>query len=112
MLIMVYGLVSDTETARRHVELLSGILPEDAYTILAEQITRVSSAASGNIGFGILLTFALAAWGASRAVTALMIAMNVAYDEEERRGVITQNRVGQALPRGGTCFFPLSLRAE
>src|SRR3546814_4200999 len=37
MLIMVYGLVSDTETARRHVELLSGILPEDAYTILAEQ---------------------------------------------------------------------------
>src|SRR3546814_603560 len=111
MLIMVYGLVSDTETARRHVELLSGILPEDAYTILAEQLTRVSSTASGSLGFGLLLTFALAAWGASRAVTALMIAMNVAYDEEERRGVITQNLVALALTLGGLCFFALSITA-
>src|SRR3546814_14675313 len=40
-----------------------------------------------------------------------MIAMNVAYDEEERRGVITQNLVALALTLGGLCFFALSLAA-
>lgn len=111
MLIMVYGLVSDTETARRHVELLSGILPQEAYSILADQLGRVSSAASGRLGFGLLLSFALAAWGASRAVTALIIAMNVAYDEEERRGVIKLNLVALGLTLGGLCFFALSITA-
>lgn len=111
MLIMVYGLVSDAETARGHVALLSGILPEEAYTILAEQLTRVSSTATGSLGFGLLLSFVLAAWGASRAVTALMIAMNVAYDEEERRGIITQNLVALGLTLGGLCFFALSVTA-
>src|SRR3546814_12722925 len=52
MLIMVYGLVSDTETARRHGQLLSSILPGDAYPISAEQLTPVRShpRASPNIG--------------------------------------------------------------
>src|SRR3546814_1760105 len=40
-----------------------------------------------------------------------MIAMNVAYDEEERRGVITQNLVALALTLGGLCFFALSIAA-
>src|SRR3546814_4215318 len=100
MLIMVYGLVSDTETARRHVELLSGILPADAYTILAEQLTRVSSTASGSLGFGLLLTFAMAAWGASRPVNALMLAMTAAYEQEERRGVLPRNLSALPPPPG------------
>src|SRR3546814_1144405 len=46
MLIMVYGLVSDTETARRHVELLSGILPDrsEEHTSELQSLMRISSA--------------------------------------------------------------------
>src|SRR5690606_6676752 len=52
-----------------------------------------------------------AAWSASRAVTALMIAMNVAYEEEEARGIVMQNLVALALTLGGLVFFALSVTA-
>ena len=111
MLIMLYGLVSDTATAREQLANLSGILPEDAYNILLQQLERLGEAGSGKLGFGLLFSFALAAWGASRAVDALMTAMNVAYEEEESRGFIHRNLVALAITLGGLCFFALSITA-
>lgn len=111
MLIMLYGLVSDAETARQQLANLSGILPEEAYQILLQQLERLGSTASGSLGFGLLFSFALAAWGASRAVDALMIAMNVAYEEQESRGFFRRNLVALALTLGGLCFFALSITA-
>src|SRR3546814_14202735 len=97
MLITIYGLVSDAETARQQLEAVRGILPEDAYNLLSGQLARVSNAGGGRLGFGLLFSFVLAAWSASRAVDALMTAMNVAYGEEEARNVFT--KIGRASGR-------------
>lgn len=111
MLIMLYGLVSDAETAGRHLETVSGFLPAEAYEILRQQLERVSGTARGSLGFGLLFSFAFAAWGASRAVDALITALNVAYEEEEARGFIRRNLVALAITLGGLCFFALSITA-
>ena len=111
MLIMLYGLVSDPGTAEAQLNNLSGVLPPEAYGILQEQLDRVSTTAEGRLGFGLLFSFALAAWSASRAVDALITAMNVAYDEEEKRGFIRRNLVALALTLGGLVFFALSITA-
>src|SRR3546814_687332 len=65
----------------------------------------------GRLGFGLLFSFVLAAWSASRAVDALMTAMNVAYGEEEARNVFTRSLVALALTLGGLIFFALSIAA-
>src|SRR3546814_6688780 len=111
MLIMIYGLVGDAETARQQLEAVRGILPEDAYNLLSGQLARVSNAGGGRLGFGLLFSFVLAAWSASRAVDALMTAMNVASGEEEARNVFTRNLVALALTLGGLIFFALSIAA-
>ncbi|MGF1629492.1 MAG: YihY/virulence factor BrkB family protein [Kiloniellaceae bacterium] len=111
MFIMLYGLVSDAETVRQQVSTFSGMLPDQAYAVLLTQLERVESTPSGSLGFGLLLSFALTAWGASRAVQALMIAMNVAYEEQESRGIIEKNLVAFALTIGGLCFFAVSIAA-
>ena len=111
ILIMLYGLVADTETVRQQVGNFGGVLPEEAYGILREQLERLARTTSSELGFGLLLSFVLAAWGASRAVQALMVAMNVAYEEEERRGIVRQNLVAIAITIGGVCFFALSVTA-
>src|SRR3546814_17568106 len=66
MLITIYGLVSDAETARQQLEAVRGILPEDAYNLLSGQLARVSNDGGGRLGFGLLFSFVLAAWSASR----------------------------------------------
>src|SRR3546814_7492806 len=108
---MIEGLVGDAETARQQLEAGRGIRPEDAYNLLSGQLARVSNAGGGRLGFGLLFSFVLAAWSASRAVDALMTAMNVAYGEEEARNVFTRNLVALALTLGGLIFFALSIAA-
>src|SRR3546814_19553763 len=87
MLIMIYGLVSDAETARQQLEAVRGILPEDAYNLLSGQLARVSNAGGGRLGFGLLVSFVLAAWSASRAVDSLITAMNVVQGERSDEGM-------------------------
>lgn len=111
MLIMAYGLFADPDTVRQQLENFRGVLPQQAYDILREQLERLARTTSSNLGFGLLFSFALATWSASRAVSALMIAMNVAYEEEEHRGIIKQNLVALAITIGGLCFFVVSITA-
>jgi len=111
MLITLYGLFGDPSEVRDQLATFSGILPDDAYTMLVEQLERIRDSAGTGLGFGLLLSFALATWGASRAVQALMIAMNVAYEERERRGFVRRNVVALGLTVGGVCFFILSITA-
>lgn len=111
MLITIYGLVGDPATVRGQIAALSGIVPAEAYSIISSQLEKVSASGGGNLGLGLVLTFAFAAWSASRAITALMVAMNVAYEEREARGIIEQNLVALALTLGGVCFFIVSLAA-
>ena len=111
MLIMLYGLVGDVAAARAQIASFSGILPEQAYEILIQQLERLEAAPRSDLGLGLLFSFAVGIWSASRAVQALMIAMNAAYEEREHRGFIERNLVALALTIGGICFFALSITA-
>lgn len=111
ILIMLYGLVSDPGTVQEQLAVFSGFLPPDAYAILEGQLKRLTATAESSLGFGLLFSFVLAAWSASRAVDSLITAMNIAYDEEEKRGFIHRNFVALALTLGGLCFFAFSITA-
>ncbi|WP_340119905.1 YihY/virulence factor BrkB family protein [Pelagibius sp. 7325] len=111
VLIMLYGVFSDPAEVRDRLATFSDVLPADAYAMLVDQLDRIRDSAGSELGFGLLASFALATWGASRAVQALMIAMNVAYQQPERRGVIRRNLVALGLTLGGVCFFILSITA-
>lgn len=111
MLIMLYGLLGDPQAATQQLANLRGMLPADAYAILEEQAKRLGETADGRLGFGLLFSFLLAIWSASRAVDALITALNVAYEEDEARGFIHRALVAIALTLGGLCFFALSITA-
>src|SRR5690606_9161394 len=81
------------------------------YAILEEQTRRLGETASGRLGFGLLFSFLLAVWSSSRAVDALITALNVAYEEDEARGFIHRTLVAIGLTLGGLCFFALSITA-
>jgi membrane protein len=86
--VALYGLFADVAEAQHHLQVLAPILPAGATRFIGDQMVRLAAAQKG----GLSLTFAAglltSIWSANGAVKAMMTGLNVAYEEEERRGIV------------------------
>jgi membrane protein len=98
--ISIYALVADPAQVSEHLSLLNQILPSEAMPLLRDQLTRLTSADS-EAGISALVSFALALYGSSKAATALIQGLNIAYDEEEKRGFIKLQLIALLMTIGG-----------
>lgn len=87
-LVLTYGLVADPATVVKHLQGLTQVLPADAARLIGEQLFSVTQAARGEKGFGLLLALLLALYGGMRGASSIITALNIVYEEEERRGFI------------------------
>jgi membrane protein len=94
--VAVAGIVISPADVQERMATFAGALPEEAAGIVTEQAVSVAEAGSG-AGWGAVLGFLLALWGASKGVKAIMDGMNIAYGEKEKRGFIRYNLVALAL---------------
>jgi membrane protein len=81
----VYAWVSDPAQVSSHLELFAQMMPREIMPILREQMTRLASENEA-AGISAVLSVLLAVYGSSKAATALIQGLNIAYDEEEKRG--------------------------
>jgi membrane protein len=86
--VALYGLFADPAQVESHAQSLSAILPPQAAEVLMTQLHDIASTDQTALGIGAIGGLLLALWSASSAVRTLMEALNVAYKEEERRGMI------------------------
>lgn len=95
-LVSSYGLFADPSTISDNLHSLALLLPGDSFTIVQDEIARVVAKANASLslafGFGLLL----AIWSANAGVKAVLDALNVAYEVEEKRGLIHLNLVSLA----------------
>ncbi len=96
-IVSVYGLVADSSEVQAHFLAVASLVPEQARALLADQMTRVAGGNTGTLSLAVLVSLVLALWGASRGTQAFMMAMNVAYNEREKRGIVKQNLIAIAL---------------
>lgn len=87
-LVAIYGLAFDPHQVEQQVSALSGILPPEAAEVLLGQLSDLTSTDSTALGLGAIGGLLLALWSASAGMRTLMEALNVAYNEEEKRGFI------------------------
>ncbi len=99
-LVSVYGLFSDPADVQRHIASLNDVLPGGAQQVLGEQLNRLAEQSSGGLGFALAGSLLLALWSANAGTKALFTAMNVAYDEPERRGFVRLTLVTLAFTLG------------
>jgi membrane protein len=85
-LVGLYGLMFDPQQVEQQASALSAMLPPQAADIILGQLHDLTQTSSGALGFGAIAGLLLALWSASTGVRTLMEALNVAYDEEEKRG--------------------------
>ncbi|UEM14277.1 YihY/virulence factor BrkB family protein [Bradyrhizobium barranii subsp. barranii] len=100
-LVSSYGLFADPSTISSNLHSLAMLLPEGAFQIVEDQVTRVVS--NGNTALGVTFLFGLllAIWSANAGVKAIFDALNVAYEEREKRSFVRLNTVSLAFTVGG-----------
>ena len=86
-LISLYGLTADPATVEQQFRMLGSVLPTQAYDMVIEQIHRISAASNGTLGWGLAVSLLLALWSANAGTQAMLAALNIAYEEPERRNL-------------------------
>lgn len=96
-LIMTYGLVADPASIATHMKTIIDLVPADAARLIYEQLVSVTTTAASKKGLGLLLALAVALYGATRASGAIMAALNVIYEQVERRSFIVTTAISFAI---------------
>lgn len=104
-LVSIYGLGSDPAEVTRQIEAVADVLPDEARTIITDQLASIASQPRSTLGFGLLFSVSFALWSASAGVRTLMDALNLTYDETERRGYLAYYGTALLLTLGAIVMF-------
>jgi membrane protein len=84
--VLTYGLIANPGTVLHNVESLAKTMPQDIAKLIGDQLMNVVKTSGSKKGLGLVAALALALWGARNAAGSVIIALNIAYEEEEKRG--------------------------
>ena len=104
-LVTLYGLFADPAMIADQVNSLTA-LPAEVRQLVVDQINNQNRAA---LGWTALLAIALSLFSASGGVNNLMTAVNVAYDEEDKRSPVKKRLIALALTLGAIVFIVIML---
>jgi membrane protein len=106
--VTIYGLFADPSTLANQLNSLTTALPEEARKVITDQATALS-ARRQTLGIGLALSVVIALWSASAGMNSLLTAINVAYDEEEKRGFVKKRLMSLGLTVGAIVFMVIIL---
>jgi membrane protein len=110
-LVSCYGLFANPSTIGANLQTLSLMLPEGSFQIVQDQIARVLTKDGTALGATFLFGLGLAIWSANAGVKAVIDALNVVYEEQEKRGFVRLNLLSLAFTSGGIAALLLMVGA-
>ena len=87
MLVLTYGLAADPSTVVAHVMTLLRFLPADAAMLIGQLLMNAVQTSKETSGLGIAAAVLLALYAGGNGAGAIMTALNIAYEEEEKRSL-------------------------
>jgi membrane protein len=109
VVVSVYGMFSSPQDMARDLQPFLGILPQDAATLLIDQLQNMTAPASRTLGLGAIAGGIVALWNSRQGMSALMTATNIAYNQPERRGFLRQIAISLAFSAGAILIFAVML---
>ena len=88
VLISVYGLVFDPITVEPQLAVLRDLLPPTVWTLIDERIRTLVAQPPTALGLQLLISTGVAFWSSATGVKAVLAALNLAYEERERRSIV------------------------
>jgi len=91
--VALYGFVADPVTIADHIAFLGSVLPSGGVDLIKTQLQSLASANNAALSFAFIFGLLFALWSANGGIKTLFEALNVAYDETEKRSFIWLNVV-------------------
>ena len=107
--VLLYGLVSSPEQVQEQVAEFGSALPTEAERLLEAQMKALVETSDRALGIGLIVAVLLALWSASGGISNLITALNVAYDEEDKRGFIKSRLLALGLTIAAIIFMIIAI---
>ena len=91
--VLIYGIAADPASIADVTADLFRLMPDDVARIVIGQLQGMVATAGSAKGWALVLALATALYGAMRAASGVIMALNIAYEEHETRGFFKLNLV-------------------
>jgi membrane protein len=108
-LVSLYGLFAKASTINEHLSAAGGLLPASAMSIFQDQVNRLVAKGDAKLGLGFGVGLTVALWSANSGMKAILDALNVVYEEKEKRGFIELNLASLCFTLAGIASLLLAL---
>jgi membrane protein len=107
-IVSIYGLIANPGTIAAHIASMGKALPGAARQLITDQVTALASKRA-TLGFSAILAIVIALFSASGGMSNLITAVNIAYDEEEKRNFLKKRLLALVLTLGAIIFMVIML---
>lgn len=108
-LVSCYGLFADVAVINDHLAQLHAVLPSGAVELIGDQVKRIAAKGSGSLSITFFSSLLLSLWSANAAMKAMFDALNVVYEEEEKRNFFWLNLRSLTFTVGALLFIIIAL---
>ena len=85
--VALYGMFGDVQGAEMQLSALAGLLPADALTFIGKEMVRIAAERHASLSATFVIGVLLSIWSANAGIKALIDGLNIAYEENEKRGL-------------------------
>lgn len=87
-IVSIYGLFADPSAVAEHLDTLESVVPAGGMEIISETLARLASQEASTLGFGLVFGLGVALWSANAGMKSFFDALNIVYEEEEKRSFV------------------------
>jgi membrane protein len=99
--VSLYGFVADPVTIADHIAFLGSVLPSGGLDLIRTQLQSLAKQNNAALSFAFIFGLLFAFWSANSGIKTLFEALNVAYDETEKRSFVRLNLISLTFTLGG-----------
>ena len=89
LIVLFYGFVAAPITVVDHMRALTDVLPADVAAVIGDQLMTAVRSSEQSKGVAIFIAFVVATYGGTNGAAAVITALNIAYEEKEKRGLLS-----------------------
>ncbi len=88
VVVLIYGFVAQPQTVIDNARALTAVLPNDVALLIGQQLMGAVKTSEETKGLGILGALGAALYGGTNGAAAILTALNIAYEEKEKRSLL------------------------
>jgi membrane protein len=111
LIVLSYGFFAEPRTVIEHMRALTTVLPTDVAKLIGDQLMTAVKSSEGTKGIGIVVAFVVAIYGGTNGAAAVITALNIAYEEKEKRSLLQFYLLAVAMTIGALVIALAALAA-